>query len=411
MATRALSKRHNEFFYDRVCKNILQMIREDNLQPGDRLPSERELSRRFGLNHQTVRKGLAVLVDENVIDRRVGSGTFLRSVPEEGTLQLLKPHSVGGGRGGPSAETRSRTSIGVIAMTRASTFFTEMLNYLHDEAESRGLQLVLRMVSDFGSRASEAIRQLADQGCNSILIPWRPEILVVSELTQLVQESPIPVATAFPLPGLEKHCYEKPGEFGKADHVAVEMACKYLHALGYGHIAFFGPDTLTGEDLSRRVLAYNRFTSRQGLGSFVGLVRPEAEDVDRIVRGWSSMAGDLAVLCYDDDFAIRLMTALHKMDLRIPEDVAVLGFNNIPLGKATDPPLSTIQFDYGYVARSLIEHAQAMANGALAQASGHVREVLVIRESCGGRARCGERLSEIIEQSQSYWKSASTDAM
>ncbi len=80
----AMAGQPREFYYDRVCKGILQMIREDNLKPGDRLPSERELSRRFALNHQTVRKGLAVLVEENVIDRRVGRGRFwsrFRKVP------------------------------------------------------------------------------------------------------------------------------------------------------------------------------------------------------------------------------------------------------------------------------------------------------------------------------------------
>jgi len=58
------------------------MIREHDLQPGDRLPSERELARTFGLNHQTIRKAMAVLVQENVIDRRVGAGTFLLAAPD-----------------------------------------------------------------------------------------------------------------------------------------------------------------------------------------------------------------------------------------------------------------------------------------------------------------------------------------
>ena len=379
-----------KYSYGRVRDGILAMIRERNLQPGDRLPSERDLSKHFGLNHQTVRKGLAALVAERIIDRRIGSGTFLLNVPD---AQMLKD-------GKSLSKVRARTYVGAIVLPNTGTFVTEMLGHLHDEAEKRGLEIHIRTVRDFGPRTHEVVRQMADQGCNSFLIPWLPENPSVHEVTELVQTSPIPAVMAMVLPGLEAHCYEKPGLFGKADHVAIEMACRYFHELGYGHIAFFGPDRPGLISSSHRVFAYNRFTSRQGLGSYVGLVGGDSADVDRIVAGWSSMAGDLAVICYDDDLAIRLMTAIHKRDLRIPQDIALLGFNNIPLGASTDPPLSTIQFDYRYVAGSMLDHSQALAAGGSAQRTGGVKESLVIRESCGGKVRGGDRLAEIVREAQ-----------
>lgn len=390
--------RASQFSYDRVRTSILEMIRKNHLQPGDRLPSERELSRQFGLNHQTVRKGLAALVEENVIDRRVGSGTFLRMIP-----LVSRPETGSAARAAKPASTRVRTFVGVMAFSQAGTFAAQMFGHLHDEAEAMGFQLSIRTVRDFGQKARDVAAQMVEQGCNSILLPWVPPETSLDDLFYLVRRSAIPVVLAVALPGLEANCYEKPGAFGKPDFLAVEMACRYLRTLGYGHIALLGPDAPGMVSINHRVFAYNRFTSRQGLGSYVGLVNPSADDVDRIVKSWSSMAGDLAVLCYDDDLAIRLMTSLHKFDLHIPEDVAVLGFNNIPLGASTDPPLSTIQFDYSYVARAMLEHAQAMARGSSKQADGGAREILVIRESCGGRKRAGEKLDQIIQEVQSGW--------
>jgi DNA-binding LacI/PurR family transcriptional regulator len=375
-----------EFSYDRVRKSILDMIQKDHLQPGDRLPSERDLSRRFGLNHQTVRKGLAVLVEENIIDRRVGSGTFLRTIPEKIAA--------------PEKKSRTQTFMGVIAFPKVGSFVTEMLGHLHDEAEKRSLQIQIRTVRDFGTRAQDVVKEMADQGSTSIILPWLPEPIPTHEVTQLVRMSPVPVVMANSLPGLEANCYEKPGVFGKPDYKAMEMACRYFHALGFGHIAFFGPDTSYTISISHRVFAYNQYMSKQGLGTYVGLVGSEAQEVDRIVKGWVGLAGDLAVICYDDDFALRLMTALHKHDLRIPEDVAVLGFNNVPLGKSADPPLSTIQFDYSYVAGAILDHAQALVEGKSAQTAGEAREILVIRSSCGGKKRAGEELAQIIKDAQ-----------
>jgi DNA-binding LacI/PurR family transcriptional regulator len=379
--------------YDRVRANVLELIRKDKLQPGDRLPSERELSKVFGLNHLTVRKGLAALVNERIIDRRVGAGTFLRTIPQLD----------GGGEEKTTSETLTQTYIGVLAMPKRGTFANELLGYLHLEAEKRGLQMAIRTVSDLGPKTGQVVRQMAGQGCFAVLLPWMADQVPLDDLSKLVQTSPVPVILTNSLPGLEKYSYERPTDFGRGDYLAIEMACRYFRGLGYGRIAFFGPDTLYTDPLNRRVLSYTRFVSRQGLEAYVGLANSEAADVDRIVKSWSKLAGDLGVVCHDDDFAIRLMSALHKHGLRIPQDVGVLGFNNIPLGNSIDPPLSTIQFDYGYVAGGMLDHALAMARGKSAQTVHEARESLVIRKSCGGTLRAGENLPEVINQAQAVW--------
>jgi DNA-binding LacI/PurR family transcriptional regulator len=130
------------------------------------------------------------------------------------------------------------------------------------------------------------------------------------------------------------------------------------------------------------------------------MVGSGAEEVDGLVNRWSKMAGNLAVVCWGDEYALRLMTSLHKLNLRIPEDVAVMGFRNIPLAGMSDPPLSTIQFDYDYVAGAMLDHAEAQSKGQSAQAEGYARQMLVIRESCGGKLRAGKKLTEIIKRVQ-----------
>jgi DNA-binding LacI/PurR family transcriptional regulator len=388
------TRRSRQTSYNWVRQNVLEMIRQDQFQPGDRLPSERELATRLGLNHLTIRRGLAALVQEQVIERRVGAGTFLRGIPE-GTVTNGPP--------APGPATDAPVQIGVLALPQSGTFVNELLGQFHQEAERRGLQLVIHTVSSLGQPAQDTLRQMAAHGCLAVLIPGLPDDFSLADLAKLVQNSPLPVVLAKPYPGLEANSYDQPATFGRGDYLAIEMACQYLRSLTYGHIAFFGPDALYLDTLNRRILAYTRFMSRQGLETLVGLATPEARDVDRIVKAWSRLTGDLAVICYDDDFAIRLMTALHKAGLRIPEDVAVLGFNNIPLGISSDPPLSTIQFDYGYVAQGMLDHALAMATGKPPQPPPRESETLVIRNSCGGPLRAGDRLAQVIADAQTAW--------
>lgn len=385
--------RVNQSAYQRVRQNVLGMIRDQHLQPGDRLPPEQELASRLGLSHLTVRKGLAMLVREQVIERRVGSGTFLRVIPEAVSFSLAA-----------NSTATSPILVGILAFPQADTFVHELLGNFHVEAERRGMQLAIRTVSDLSPQIDETVRQMAAHGCFSILLPGIPEGFSLADLNRLIQKAPVPVIFSKPYPGLEANSFEPPAIFGRADYLAIEMACEYLRRLDYGRIAFFGPDSLHNDTLDRRILAYSRFMSRHDLETMIRLAADDAQDVNHIVKGWASLAGDLAVICHDDDLAIRLMTALHKADLRIPQDIAVLGFNNIPLGLVCDPPLSTIQFDYGHVARGMLDHALVASGRPPAAPPEEIaRETLVIRSSCGGRLRHHDRLPQIIAEAQAVW--------
>lgn len=58
---------------------LLREIREQELEPGDRFPSETEIKQRFGVSRATIRQALNELAAEGVIERVQGRGTFLRS--------------------------------------------------------------------------------------------------------------------------------------------------------------------------------------------------------------------------------------------------------------------------------------------------------------------------------------------
>ena len=72
-------------------REILDWIQEGRYGAGERLPSERELAERLGFNHLTVRRGLAKLVDEGVIEKRPHVGNFVSDNPRVAPLALLLP--------------------------------------------------------------------------------------------------------------------------------------------------------------------------------------------------------------------------------------------------------------------------------------------------------------------------------
>ena len=68
--------------YRQLAGILRDRIRNGELQTGQRMPSEKDLHDEFGLARETVRRAMAVLRTEGLIDIRQGHGTFVAEIPE-----------------------------------------------------------------------------------------------------------------------------------------------------------------------------------------------------------------------------------------------------------------------------------------------------------------------------------------
>lgn len=73
----------------RTLAKILSLIEKRNYDPGERLPSERELSERFGVGRGVVREALSILENLRYLKRKRNSGMYLTSTPERISLETL----------------------------------------------------------------------------------------------------------------------------------------------------------------------------------------------------------------------------------------------------------------------------------------------------------------------------------
>ena len=95
-----------------------------------------------------------------------------------------------------------------------------------------------------------------------------------------------------------------------------------------------------------------------------------------------------AIFAASDMMAIGALRALREANLRVPEDVAVIGYDDVPLANMTEPPLTTIRQsiqNMGTIAVKTLVEIIRNPNGGRQHIL--VDTELVIRESCGGRSR------------------------
>ncbi|MBM2623894.1 LacI family DNA-binding transcriptional regulator [Actinoplanes sp. LDG1-06] len=91
-----------------------------------------------------------------------------------------------------------------------------------------------------------------------------------------------------------------------------------------------------------------------------------ATDVESFVTGWITSPNATAVAAFNDDCALALIAAFQSRGVRVPDDVAVMGVDDIPLAAAFTPGLTTIAADFTELAATLTEFVvKAVETGEL----------------------------------------------
>ncbi|MDD2533518.1 MAG: LacI family DNA-binding transcriptional regulator [Eubacteriales bacterium] len=103
---------------------------------------------------------------------------------------------------------------------------------------------------------------------------------------------------------------------------------------------------------------------------------------DEMLRIFPSIPNLDGVLCMTDTIALGVITGLHELNITIPEQVSVTGFDDAPLAAYFQPPLTTIRQDIGALSGAAVESLIKMINGEKLESQHVVVPVsLVVRKS------------------------------
>ncbi|MBX2809825.1 MAG: LacI family transcriptional regulator [Cellvibrionaceae bacterium] len=155
-------------------------------------------------------------------------------------------------------------------------------------------------------------------------------------------EKPLPIVLV-----CEPHCSESKINLPSIainDYRAAKEATQYLIRLGHQHIAFAAPKH-TQLTMTQRQAGFIHALTRQDLPVFGRLLAQQYEHLplhQKLHQLLETQPAPTAIFCADDDTAIETIHLLKQKGLKVPQDISVMGFNDIRYARITDPPLTTV---------------------------------------------------------------------
>lgn len=236
-----------------------------------------------------------------------------------------------------SLRFRRTTTIGVIITDICNPFFAIVVRGIEDAARKKGYQIILCNTDEEYQREKEALKTLMEKRVDGLLIvPTQKNIETLLDL----KKQRIP----FVLIGRHFDLFD-------TDHVVTNdikgayLATKHLIKKGYRDILFInGPSWISSA--RERMGGYKKALEDHNIRFCSQLVKEGYLDVRDGYRVMTNVISSKiqfnAVFAYNDLIAFGAMKALKEKQFKIPEQVAVVGYDDIDLGFAPEPSLTSV---------------------------------------------------------------------
>jgi len=346
--------------YIQVANIIRQNILDGTWHEGDAIPPEKTLCSRFNIARGTMRQALQLLENEGYLVREQGRGTFIRLVEKS------------------SNNSNNRHLAFVVPYIRDSSVSTILLGF-QQVAEQAGFSVIFNHVNNDLQQQQDVVQKLVQQGVMGIaLYPVDSESLI--GIDKLVNAS-------YPIVLVDRYLKHFSTDYIISDHFGGSLrGVHYLINQGHtrvGFVTWLSPAV----SMDHRLLGYHQALRERGIPVDENLIcRVEGyPSVNRapLINYLSSENRPTAVFAANDQIAIAIYRAASAVGLRIPDDLSVMGFDDLDMSVHLDPPLTTLAQQFTNLGR---QAAQVL----LSRIRGEVRPLqqitiapeLVIRESC-----------------------------
>lgn len=311
--------------YFDLMEDLRGQMLSGEIKPGEKLPSENQLSTEYNVSRQTVRKALQILQNEGYIYAEHGRGTFCSEMMRH---------------------RKQSRNIAVITTYLSDYIFPRVIQGIDEVLTENGYSILLKNTRNSRSLEAKCLEELLKKDIDGLIIePSKSQIFCRHiNLYQMLDEYQIPYVF---IQGSYTQMKNKP-------HILLDdcrggyLITKHLIELGHREIiGVFKSDDTQGQ---QRHKGYVQALQEAGI----------AYDPDKVVWFYTEdrkshpyekmrqMAAEReefyfdAVVAYNDQIALEIVRALNDEGLSVPEDISVTGYDNSYLAATCKVPLTTV---------------------------------------------------------------------
>ena len=333
--------------YLQVAEILRREIAEGVFRDGQTLMTEEELRFRFDVSRQTVRQAIALLEDDGLVDRRRGSGTYVRHGPRrrQGTIH-----------------------VGVVTTYITDYIFPSIVQGIEGVLNEAGAVMNLSATYNDARKERNILERMLDGQVDGLIVeatraardPENDDLyrrLAERNIPVLFMNSYYPQLVNVPHVVMDDYGggriaarevisrgYRKPGGMFKVDDLqGKERLNGFLDEMSSQGIAIPEERLLLFGTEERMTL----FQTKMGKDFTAKLLRREMD----------------CMTCYNDVFALSLMTILQREGMNLPEDMGFIGFDNAPYAEMSKPGLTTLGHPKEAFGSLVAEKLLRMING------------------------------------------------
>lgn len=337
----AIKLEHNSYIslHVQLHNQLRQLIISGRWHYGEKIPTETQLSRHLDISRTTVRLALQRAEVEGLIKRTAGRGTFVTYQPEENTSTHL---------------------VGYVTRSFDNEIHRVELNSAETELRSAGYRVIFSNATTSDEEVT-ILEHLLDYGIEGVMLyPHAESTQAQKDILLRYQAKNIPVVF------LDRTVHGIESDYVSSDNYnGGYTVAKYLIELGHQHIVFLQPIIQGLQPIDERYAGYCDALQEHGLpvyepmrvvssdgyeffetDVFQALSNEQNELIESITDGLKNLdPHPSAIFCVNDCLAIITLSVVQRMGLRVPDDISIVGFDDISLAAYVGVPLTTVSQD------------------------------------------------------------------
>jgi GntR family transcriptional regulator, arabinose operon transcriptional repressor len=309
---------------------IKEWITNGEIKPGDKIYSENELVKMFGVSRHTVRQAVGDLVHEGWLYREQGAGTFCSNRTINTPTQK---HS----------RAVNNKNIGVITTYISDYIFPSIIKGIESYLTEKGYSLTFSCTDNNIEKEKQCLESMLSRNINGLIIEptksssFNPNINYYLELEQL--NIPYLMINQF-------YAQLNPPHLMVNDEKGGFIATEHLIKLGHKRIlGIFKSDDLQGvHRMQGHIQAYRENNLSLSPDLILTFSTGELDSLRRKLEDLltSNNSRPTGIICYNDQVALFILNVLRDLNLKVPEDISIVGYDDSYLAEATETKLTSV---------------------------------------------------------------------